>query len=46
MTPPLPEGSGWDREVRRFDADGGGTAPVACRVAAGAWAVRQGRFPR
>ncbi|MFI8366941.1 hypothetical protein [Streptomyces sp. NPDC085466] len=29
-----------------FDADGGGAAPVACLVAAEAWAVRQGRFPR
>ncbi|MFF6887096.1 hypothetical protein ACFY9F_28380 [Streptomyces sp. NPDC012421] len=29
-----------------FDADGGGAAPVACLIAAEAWAVRRGRFPR
>ncbi|MGW4056325.1 hypothetical protein ACWENA_36450 [Streptomyces sp. NPDC004779] len=29
-----------------FEADGGGTAPVSCLVAAGAWALRQGHFPR
>ncbi len=29
-----------------FEADGGGTEPVACLIAAEDWAIRQGRFPR
>ncbi|MFG2116343.1 hypothetical protein ACGFRB_27530 [Streptomyces sp. NPDC048718] len=29
-----------------FEADGGGTEPVSCLLAAGAWAVRQGHVPR
>ncbi|MFD8014537.1 hypothetical protein [Streptomyces sp. NPDC058955] len=29
-----------------FEADGGGAAPVTCLLAAEAWAVRRGRFPR
>ncbi|MER7517450.1 hypothetical protein [Streptomyces sp. NPDC126499] len=29
-----------------FEADGGGTAPVSCLIAAESWAVRQGRFSR
>ncbi|MFD4377751.1 hypothetical protein [Streptomyces sp. NPDC058486] len=29
-----------------FEADGGGTGPVSCLIAAEAWAMRQGRFPR
>ncbi|MFE6226154.1 MULTISPECIES: hypothetical protein, partial [unclassified Streptomyces] len=29
-----------------FEADGGGTGPVSCLIAAGGCAVRQGRFPR
>ncbi|MEU3607002.1 hypothetical protein AB0E83_16350 [Streptomyces sp. NPDC035033] len=29
-----------------FEADGGGTAPVSCLIAAGGRAVRRGRFSR
>ncbi|MFD7976895.1 hypothetical protein [Streptomyces sp. NPDC059071] len=28
-----------------FEADGGGTEPVSCLIAAESWAVRQGYFP-
>ncbi|MFF5976070.1 hypothetical protein ACFY7C_31625 [Streptomyces sp. NPDC012769] len=29
-----------------FEADGGGTEPVSCLIAADGWAIRQGRFSR
>ncbi|MEV4942725.1 hypothetical protein [Streptomyces zaomyceticus] len=29
-----------------FEADGGGTVPAVCLIAAEGWAIRQGRFPR